>query len=281
MRSKLQAVQEVMRRVGKLPADDLDTGGSSVESHIERALDDALLQLQGEGWWWNTRYNVALTRDAAGKVEVGRIESDTEVTIGGVTASNPCVITTSNGTTSGLSAGQRVYIENIIGTAELNDKYFRIKQVLTSTTFSIDEDSTGHTGYVASGKATPLRTIYHVDTDREDVNVHVTRKGDFLFDVGENTDVFTTDLKVRYVYERAWEEVPDAYQVWSIANAALNYNRNYLGNAGRDSVLQAEVIQAKQQAYREEIRTSDVNLLDTYEMNQIRGRSRMPDRRIY
>lgn len=278
MRTKLQAVQEVMRRVGKMPADELDTDGASVASHVERALDDANLSIQNEGWWWNSKYGVQVAQNGAKKIEVGRLETETVLTITGATAANPCVLTVN--TTDDLKSNSRVYLDGIVGMAELNGRYHRVKKVITATTFSIDEDSTGHTGYIASGTATPLRTIYHVDTDKEDANVQVTRSGDFLYDLNENVDTFTSDMKLRYVYDRKWEQIPDAYQVWIIAIASLNFNRNYIGNGGRDSVLQQEVMESKRQAFRDEIRSSDVNLLDTAEMRQVRGRSRMPDRRI-
>jgi len=279
MRTKLQAVQEIMRRVGKLPADELDTDGASVASHVERALDDASLSIQNEGWWWNTKYNVEVTQDANKKIEVGRLEQETQLSITDATEENPCVLTVN--TTSGLKSNSRVYIDGIAGMSELNGRYHRVKQVISATQFSIDEDASNHTTYIVSGKATPLRTIYHVDTDREDSATQVTRTGDFLFDLNENVDTFDSDLKLRYVYDKPWEQIPDAYQVWIISIAALNFNRNYIGNAGRDSVLQQEVMDSKRQAFRDEIRSSDVNLLDTAEMRQVRGRPRMPDRRIY
>jgi len=278
MRNKLQAVQDVMRRVGKHPADELDTDGVSVAAHVERALDDANLTIQNEGWWWNTKYDIEVTLDANKKAEVGRLETDTAIAITAATEANPCVISAD---TTNLRVNDRIYISDIVGMTELNDRYFRVLAIPAAGTYSIDEDASGHTTYGSGGYTTPLRTVYHVDTHGSDANVHVTRQGEYLYDLNENVDTFESDLKINYVYNRKWQEIPDAYQMWIISLAAQNFNRNYIGNGGRDSVLQQEVMESKRQAFREEIRVSDVNLLATSEMQQIRGRPRMPDRRIY
>jgi hypothetical protein len=60
MRTKLQAVQEVSRRLGKAVPTALDTDGTSTYSYIEKVLDEASNTVQGEGWHWNTKYDVTV-----------------------------------------------------------------------------------------------------------------------------------------------------------------------------------------------------------------------------
>ena len=204
MRTKLQGVQEVMRRMGKHPADALDTGGASVEAHIERVMDDASLSVQSEGWYWNTKYDVEVSPDGddGDKIKVSELE--------------------------GVSVA-----------------------------------------------------VFHVDTHGDDADKDVVRKGDYLYDLDENTDAFSSSIKIRYSFERAFSEVPDSFQKWIIALAGFNFNRYYVGSQNADSALQIEIGDSRRQATREEIRARDVNVLNTQEMQHIRGRRTTPDRSVY
>ena len=123
-------------------------------------------------------------------------------------------------------------------------------------------------------------TIYHVDTEPSE-NMNVVRKGIHLFDLDNNTDAINSNKKVRYSYQRSFDEVPEAFQSWIIALASFNYNRHYIGDKSSDGALQVELQDARRQATREEIRSADVNVLNTQEMRQIRGRRRTPDRSVY
>lgn len=204
MPTKLEAVNLVLRRLGKHPTVALDTGGPSTQAHIERALDDALDTIQQEGWWWNTKYDVEATADDTGKVLITELEDD------------------------------------------------------------------GDDGYL---------DIYHVDAMKSE-GLNVTRRGDYLWDIEENA-YLTETTKITYTYQRPWAQVPHAFQKWAIALAAFNFNRYFLGKSSNDGGIVAELGDARRQAMREEIQDSNVNVLNTREMQQIRGRRRTPDRSIY
>lgn len=62
--NKLEAVNAVLRRVGKHPVTALDTGGISEAGRIEAVIDDVERQVQYEGWGYNRRTNVTLTPDS-------------------------------------------------------------------------------------------------------------------------------------------------------------------------------------------------------------------------
>tara|TARA_B100001059_G_scaffold183800_1_gene185254 strand:+ start:4543 stop:5178 length:636 start_codon:yes stop_codon:yes gene_type:complete len=79
MRTKLQCVQDIMRRVGKPPVTALDPGGISIAAHIERALDDASISVQSQGWYWNTKRNVTATANGDGKVQVNQLENVADI----------------------------------------------------------------------------------------------------------------------------------------------------------------------------------------------------------
>tara|TARA_R100001594_G_scaffold61581_1_gene95742 strand:+ start:3237 stop:3875 length:639 start_codon:yes stop_codon:yes gene_type:complete len=211
MRTTLQAVQEMARRLGKHPPAALDTGGTSIQAQLERVLDDASNTVQSEGWFWNTKYDVTASAlgepDGVVRVKISELEP--------------------------LGTSPETYA-----------------------------------------------TIYHVDTEPSE-DMRIVRKGNYLYDLKNNTDSITSNKKVRYSYQRQFGEVPEAFQSWIIALASFNFNRYYIGDKANDGALQMEMQEARRQATREEIRSSDINVLDTQAMRQIRGRRRTPDRSIY
>ena len=73
----------------------------------------------------------------------------TALTITGVTTADPAVVTTS--ASHSLEAGDIIKITSIVGMVELNARQFVVQQSLSSTTFSIEEDSTNHTAYTSAG----------------------------------------------------------------------------------------------------------------------------------
>ena len=64
-----------------------------------------------------------------------------------VTQANPAVVTSVN---HGLATGQTIYIYNVEGMTELNNNFFTVT-VLTSSTFSIGVDSTAFLAYIGGG----------------------------------------------------------------------------------------------------------------------------------
>jgi len=210
MRTKIECIQEICRRLGKPPVSATDTGGSSLAAHVERALDDASISVQSPGWHWNTKYNVEVAT-SDNKIQINQLET-----------------------------------------------------VLTE------------------GEAAAYATIFHVDTDGTDNDINVIRNGNFLYNATDNTETFTSSLRLMYSWERPIQQVPTPFQEWIISLAALNYNRqdrNY--NPARDQILQAEMQDARRKSIREEVRSEDINFLDTEEIRQFRGRPRMPNRSVY
>lgn len=80
-------------------------------------------------------------------------ELETSVAISGITQADPGVVTTA---AHGYSTGDLVYIESVSGMTEVNNTYFYVT-VLSSTTFSLqdlagdDVDTSGYTAYSSSG----------------------------------------------------------------------------------------------------------------------------------
>ena len=47
---RLEAVNDILRRIGSLVVPALDTGGTSLQAQAERQLDDVDLRIQSLGW---------------------------------------------------------------------------------------------------------------------------------------------------------------------------------------------------------------------------------------
>lgn len=69
---RLEAVNDILRRVGSLVVSALDTDGTSVQAQAERQLDDVDLRVQSLGWSWNRR-ELTLPPDESGQIPVASI----------------------------------------------------------------------------------------------------------------------------------------------------------------------------------------------------------------
>lgn len=278
MQSKLQAVNEILQKVGKLPVKTLDTGGTSTHAHVERMLDNANDLVQSQGWAWNQKADVSVTSNASDLLQVNNLELTKAKTISGATRANPCVISI---TKHGYKTGEEVYIDTVSGMTELNRRTFRIT-VVNEDSLELDgEDATTHTAYSSGGGANISQHVYHVDTFGGDRDKAYSRRGSYMFDEKDNTFTITGSTKLEYVYQLDWQDIPTAFQKWVIAQAAFDFNRSYIGDGGADQRLTQDILDTRRQATREEIRAVDINVLDQQPMKQIRGRTRMQDRSVY
>tara|TARA_R110001592_G_scaffold260307_1_gene524805 strand:- start:1304 stop:1948 length:645 start_codon:yes stop_codon:yes gene_type:complete len=212
-KTRLQSVNEILRRIGKLPVNGLDTGGTSTHAHVERFLDEADDEIQREGWHWNTVSDLEVNANGDGKLQVNAL------------------------TTDGSGATQ---------------------------------------------------ATYHADTSGSSRDTNVSMVGDFLFDIEKNSfTTFSGGYKLVVSFRRPFTEVPASFQSWIISQAAMEYLMAYGNPAGdaKDKARQDMIIQLvgehRRQAYADEFRASDINVLDQENMRQIRGRRRMTNRSIY
>jgi len=302
MGNKLEAVNGVLRRIGKLPVPALDTGGSSTHAQVERMIDDTSNRIMAQGWNWNRKYDVSVAPLAAddqlldpriGYIHVDRLELGTATDISGISTANPSVVTANS---HGLATGDRVYITGAVGTAgptpatHDTSGYVHTITVVDDNNISLDGvDGTSFTvTYVAGGTVQKAYTIYHIDTYGTDINENLIRKGEYMYEADDNTFVIADTFKMTYTYQFEYIEIPPAFQDWIIAESALALNRNTsyahtmpTFSRPRDSELQEEARTTKSTAMQEEIRAADTNLLNTMEMRQIRGRPRTIDRSVY
>lgn len=82
-------------------------------------------------------------------------------TISGATATNPCVVTTG---THGFSNGDLIYISDVVGMTQLNNRIFTIANI-TATTFELSGvDASAYTAYSSGGAASPSAVPFFTTT---------------------------------------------------------------------------------------------------------------------
>mgnify|MGYP003658117834 CR=1 FL=1 len=225
MSTKLQAVNEVLQRLGKMPVKFLDTGGTSTHAHVERLLDNASDMVQGQGWNWNSKDKIDVTSNSDDNLQVNNLELGVEIVLGGASKAYPCVVDTA--TAHGLKYGDEVYISGTLGMSELNGRTYTVTPT-DSNSFELDGvDSTAYGTYAASGKSQKSQHIYHVDTTDTDAHKNYTRRGLIMYDEDNQTFTITGTTKLGYIYQYDFDDVPDSFQKWIIAQAAFDFNRYF------------------------------------------------------
>ena len=75
--TKLEAVNDMLSRVGFTPVAALDTGNSSLQATAERKIDQEAARIQRMGWYFNTFNDVEATPDGSNNIVLTDITADT------------------------------------------------------------------------------------------------------------------------------------------------------------------------------------------------------------
>lgn len=105
--------------------------------------------------WFNAHYDLirkALLREHAWRFATKRavLTQDPIRTITGITATNPVVVTSAG---HGFTNGQEIYIANVLGMTELNDRTYTVANVATDTFELSGIDGTAYSAYASAGSA--------------------------------------------------------------------------------------------------------------------------------
>ncbi|MDP7637194.1 MAG: hypothetical protein QF577_06575 [Phycisphaerae bacterium] len=154
--------------------------------------------------------------------------------------------------------------------------------------YNVESTADGDGLHQLSALEANLGTIYSIDTDATDayIPITVTHHTDgetdtrVLYNLDDKTDEWGADatLRVAFIYRSDVQDLPEQFKKWIISLSAFNHNRHFLQNEARDGQLQQEMMYSQACANREEIEVADVNVLDTPEQDQIRGRHRKKNR---
>jgi hypothetical protein len=132
-----------------------------------------------------------------------------------------------------------------------------------------------------SGFIAVSSTWLRVDTRAEDSITDVVKVGLQLFDRINDTNVFTSALKVTVLVERALTDIPEEFIEWIIAESSRKFQAIQQGDARRDGQLRGDERDAKAIAMTGELRNVDANILNGYGPARSATHRRRTPRRLY
>jgi len=100
----------------------------------------------------------------------------------------------------------------------------------------------------------------------------LVRKGDYLYNLTDQTFTFNSSITVEAVILRDFEEMPEAMQDYIIAKAANSFQIKYLGDPTLTESLQGELQEAWMGLQEYEMEQNDYNALDNPDARQVIGR---------
>lgn len=262
--TKLDAVQEILRRSGLYVPPALDTDGASAAANAERVLDAEELAVQSRGWHYNTRRKVQLSPDL---FEFDNATWDE----GGLSL-------TQSGAFASAVAGQTV---TITGGANATTGDYEVASVGSADTITLTSSigasaTTGITGQAANNRIELPAGVIIIDSDWTDACRDLTQRGGAVLDLDDNTQLFDGDLFVTYVERLEFGCIPYPVRRYIMLRAAWEFNAAY-GDPSRRAAIGRAVQEARAAALRFNGRTGNYNMLDGASSFLARGqRSRYP-----
>lgn len=107
---------------------------------------------------------------------------ETGQNITNVTQANPAVVTIN---AHGYSSGDEIYIQNVGGMTEINNRFFIAAGVAANTFQLSGEDSTGHTAYTSGGTAECVHEVTTTYTEAQLPYLRFAQSADVLYIVHE------------------------------------------------------------------------------------------------
>lgn len=110
--------------------------------------------------------------------------------------------------------------------------------------------------------------------DATDYTVNVVARSSTLWDLDNNTDVFTDAVEVEIVYSLDFEDIPPATQNWIVAEASREYQMLTVGDAHKDAYLAEQEMLAKARFRKADALQRDSSFIDgtNNRTNDVRAR---------
>ena len=206
--TKLDAVNEILSRVGISPVPALDPGGAGDAAQAERCLDREELNTQSLDWHYNRRREVPLspdlfTFDNAAWTALTRTLAQTGKF---AAASTGQTITITVGATTG---------DYVVESVTSNDA------VVLETSISVGNVASGIGGEAKTNViVVPTETI-NADSSWVDETRDITKRGRRLLDLDNNTDQFSESVTIDYIERVPFNCIPQEVQALIVGRAAL------------------------------------------------------------
>lgn len=106
--------------------------------------------------------------------------------------------------------------------------------------------------------------------DLQDSTIDTTHINGFLYNLDENTDVFTADVKVNYVLSVAWDQCPVYFRNFVAHQAAARF-AEYRDMRERIGIIYARRDAARTRARRMDGEESDSTVANTFQVKRATG----------
>jgi hypothetical protein len=115
--------------------------------------------------------------------------------------------------------------------------------------------------------------VITIKPDTDDSWRNVTQVGDTLYDIDNNTDVFTSTLQVQYVLRYDFDCIPEPIALFIACRGALTYYENYPGarEMARMATIRMDADRAEGAAKRYNTRAAGYNVLQTIDARHVKG----------
>ena len=154
------------------------------------------------------------------KVNGNKANQGAATTITTITQADPAVVTAAS---HGLSNGDDVFLESILGMTELNGKSYEVANVTTDTFELLDIDSTGFTAYTSAGQVRKINGYSGIRIDHaKDIifdNVYCEDCNGDGIDAGNGS---SNNIEFRYV--ECANNDQDGFQLWRVGRL---HNRDH------------------------------------------------------
>lgn len=253
--TRLEAVNELLAGLGEPPVTALDTGGTSEAAEAEEYLDRAMREIVLEEWPQNADHDRTVplpTHRLTITGSTGTFTWNEVITVGSVT-------------------GTFSHIETVSGTSYLYGAFTE-----TPGTGTITGSTSGATRTVTAVLAVSSSKI-GVGSDWTQVRAsqqeyrRITVREGFLFDLGDLTYTFNSDVTLDIRRDGVFANMTDALQNYIVKKAAVLFQRYKKRGMADDQFLREQLIEAKVGALRERQDHRRTNILNTNEHYEISG----------
>lgn len=259
---KIDAVREILLRLGLKPGSALETGVQSDMGTAEDLLNQEELAVQGRGWHYNTLRDYELSPEL--------------YTFDNAAWTDATKTLTQTGKFVEATAGQSLEI-----TAGATAGTYTVATRVSDDAVTLEEDiSSG--GNIASGIvgsainnriALPSDTI-RVDTDAASKYYDFTQSGGRMYDLAENTDMFSSSYRFTLIVRKEFGCIPYEIRRYIMLRAALRMAEMRADE--RSPVIRRDMEESRRRALRMNSRLTNANVFDTAQSQQLRGlRSRL------
>jgi len=246
--NKLQAVQEIVDKIGLNAASALDTGGSSDMGVAERWLDREEMAVQAEGWHYNTRRRTEFsptlyTFDNASWTEASKTLQQT-------------------GKFANATSGQTLTI--LVGGVPGD---YVVDSLVSNDAVILTESMNGGGGNIASGISGQAKTnaiilpdyVLETDTNYTDEWRDMAKRGRRLLDLDNNTTQFSESVTVEYIERVPFACIPPQIQRYMLFRAALEFAAQR--KSDQYPAIKRQMESVKTQAKNFNARCKDANFL--------------------